>query len=90
MVLHNRQNNLEHFFGQEKILNKAAKYLTEHVKKLHPTDIINTNGKPVAKVPVTVDGTWMRRGHNSKQGVVLIMSVHTGGKKSFLSRMSIS
>ena len=57
--------------------------MTEHVKKLHPTDIININGKPVAKVPVTVDGTWMRRGHNSKQGVVFIMSVHTGGKSPF-------
>ena len=36
------------------------------------------NNKQVAKVAASVDGTWQKRGHNSKIGVVFILSVDTG------------
>ncbi|CAH3044759.1 unnamed protein product, partial [Pocillopora meandrina] len=36
------------------------------------------NGTEVAKVAVTVDGTWQKRGHSSKIGVVFVISVATG------------
>ena len=32
----------------------------------------------MAKVAVTVDGTWQKRGHSSKIGVVFVISVATG------------
>ena len=36
------------------------------------------DGRVIANVPVTIDGTWQRRGHSSKNGVVFILSVRTG------------
>ena len=47
-------------------------------KKKNPAEIIIISDKKVAKVAVTVDGTWQRRGHTSKIGVVFIISVETG------------
>ena len=32
----------------------------------------------IAKVSVTVDGTWQKRGHSSKIGIVFVISVRTG------------
>ena len=39
---------------------------------------IDSNGVQIACVPVTLDGTWQKRGHASKHGVVYILSVDTG------------
>jgi len=32
----------------------------------------------MAKVAVTVDGTWQKRGHSSKIGVVFVISMAAG------------
>ena len=37
-----------------------------------------SDGVIIANVDVSVDGTWQRRGHNSKTGVVFIISILTG------------
>ena len=36
------------------------------------------NGDKIAEVGVTVDGSWQKRGHTSKIGVVFLLSVLTG------------
>ena len=36
------------------------------------------HGKIIANVAVSVDGTWQKRGHSSKIGVVFVISVRTG------------
>ena len=36
------------------------------------------NGKEIAEVAVSVDGTWQKRGHSSKFGVVFVLSIRTG------------
>ena len=43
-----------------------------------PENIVNINNKQVAKVAITVDGTWQKHGPNSKIGVLFILSVDTG------------
>ena len=40
-------------------------------------DIVD-GGKELVNVAVTVDGTWQKRGHTSKVGVVFVASVDTG------------
>ena len=62
----------------EKVMNDAAKQLIEITESKNPENIVYINGEKLAKVAVTVDGTWQRRGHNSKIGVVFIISVITG------------
>ena len=40
--------------------------------------MITEDNDKFAIVAVTVDGTWMKRGHQSKLGVVFVQSVRTG------------
>ena len=61
----------------EKVLNEAVNNLKRFTQINNPENIVNIN-KQVAKVAVTLDGTWQKRGHNSKFGVVFILSVDTG------------
>ena len=56
----------------EKLMNEAAKRLIE---KEFPNEAITDQ---IANTAVTVDGTWQRRGHCSKHGIVFIISVITG------------
>ena len=35
-------------------------------------------GDIIGKIAVSVDGTWQKRGHSSKTGVVFVMSIDTG------------
>ena len=63
---------------QEKVLNEAANNLKRFAEINNPENIVNINNKHVAKVAVTVYGTWQKRGHNYKIGVVFILSVDTG------------
>ena len=39
---------------------------------------VDENGVVLADVAVTQDGTWQKRGHTSKNGVVFVISVRTG------------
>uniref|UniRef100_A0A7M5UK02 Mutator-like transposase domain-containing protein n=1 Tax=Clytia hemisphaerica TaxID=252671 RepID=A0A7M5UK02_9CNID len=75
------QNNLLETISQRtsKVLKDAAdnlltKTLTENPKNITVLD----NGEIIADVSVIVDGTWQRRGHSSKIGVVFVISVETG------------
>ena len=40
--------------------------------------MITEDNEKFANVAVTVDGTWMKRGYQSKLGVVFVQSVRTG------------
>jgi len=63
----------------EKIMNDAAHRLFEITRKHNPENISNSEEHgELANVAVTVDGTWQRRGHSSKHGVVFVLSVETG------------
>eukprot|EP00794_Sanderia_malayensis_P008342 gene8342-9243_t len=59
-------------------MKDAAARLREISKKEHPENIEHSpNGATVAKVEVSIDGTWQRRGHCSKSGVAFIISIRT-------------
>ena len=63
----------------ETVMLEAAKRLFEVTKKKEPQNVvIATKFGDLAYVSVTVDGTWQRRGHCSKHGVVFVLSVETG------------
>ena len=62
----------------EKVMTDAANRLRILVQEKTPENIVMVNGQEVTKVAVTVDGTWQRRGHKSKIGVVFLISVDTG------------
>ena len=64
--------------AREKVLNEAANNLKRFTEINNPENIVNINNKQVAKVAVTVDGTWQKRRHNSKIRIVFILSVGTG------------
>ena len=60
-------------------MKEAAERLVEIVKSESPDKIENRpDGKYVTDVSVTVDGTWQRRGHDYKTGVIFVISVRTG------------
>ena len=52
----------------------AAKILMEQQDRVD----VDNNGNMLYNVAMTVDGTWQRRGHCSKIGVVFIISISTG------------
>ena len=60
-------------------MNAAASRLRGIIETEEPENItIDEAGNTIASVAVTVDGTWQKRGHTSKIGVVFILSVRTG------------
>ena len=62
----------------EDIMKDAATKLIDITEKEDSTKMININGVRVAKVAITVDGTWQKRGFSSKNGAVFVISVRTG------------
>ena len=62
----------------EEVMKDAAKRLRDKVSIEHPNDIEMDGEELIANVAVTVDGTWQKRGHSSKIGVVFVISVLTG------------
>ena len=59
----------------EKIMNDAASRLFVITRKDDPENIvISEEHGELAKVAVTVDGTWQRRGHSSKHGCIRVVS----------------
>ena len=63
----------------EKIMNEAANRLMLITERENKDMIeIDDDGHKVAKVAVTVDGTWQKRGYSSKNGIVFVLSVCTG------------
>ena len=55
----------------DKLLNKISQDYPEDI-------VIDENSRMIAKTATTVDGTWQRRGHCSKIGVVFVLAVSTG------------
>ena len=68
----------------ESIMKDAAKHLFDITKKEEPENVVMTEYGELAHILVTVDGTWQRRGHNSKNGVVFVLSVETGEVLDFV------
>ena len=63
----------------EKKLSSAASRLKKIIAPEDPSKVITwIDGKEVTKISITVDGTWQKRGHTSKIGVVFILSVRSG------------
>ena len=66
-------------------MKNAANTLFTLVENEKPENIITlSNGKSVAKVAVSVDGTWQKRGHTSRIGIVFIISIMTGEVLDFV------
>ena len=62
----------------ENMMKEAAQRLFFYIENNSPENIMLCNEKYVAKVAVTVDGTWQKRGFSLKIGVVFIISVELG------------
>ena len=63
----------------EKLMSDAAERLKQITAKEHPENIHpSSDGSIVADVAVSVDGTWQKRGHSSKIGVIFVISIRTG------------
>ena len=62
----------------ETLMCKAAERLRNLVSNENADDMVDIDGHAVAKVAVTIDGTWQKRGHSSKIGVIFAVSVKTG------------
>ena len=63
----------------KKLMKNSTKRLYELTEIENPENILITeDNEKFANVAVTVDGTWMKRGHQSKSGVVFVQSVRTG------------
>ena len=63
----------------EKLMCDAAERLKHTTSKEHPEDIHpSRDGSNIADVSVSVDGSWQKRGHSSKIGVVFVISIRTG------------
>ena len=62
----------------EEIVQGAAKRLREKIAKEQLDNIEDEKDVEIAEVAVTVDGTWQKRGHTSKIGVVFVISVNIG------------
>ena len=59
----------------EELMQDAAQRLREKLAAEKSDDIDNNE---ILQAAVTVDGTWQKRGHSSKIGVVFVISVDTG------------
>ena len=64
--------------AEQKMMEAGAR-LHALVEKDDPESMhVNEEGVPIANIAVSVDGTWQKRGHTSKIGVVFVLSVLTG------------
>ena len=76
-ILKNLSNSAQKL--AEKKMRDAAVRLLQIIKMEDPENVREVaDGRIIANVAVTVDGTWQRRGHSSKNGVVFVLSVRTG------------
>ena len=76
----NRHNQFTNLFGAvaDSVTQEAAKRL---IQQAYP-DEENFDEK-IANIKVSVDGTWQKRGHCSKLGVVFVIFVETGEALDF-------
>ena len=60
-------------------MKESANRLRDIIAKEKPENIeIDEKGNMIAKVSVAVDGTWQKREHSSKIGIVFVISLRTG------------
>ena len=62
----------------EQLMCDAAERLTNLVSSEEEDCVVEINGQKATKGAVSMDGTWQKRGHSSKIGVVFAVSVRTG------------
>ena len=62
----------------ETLMEETAQRLIAKVAAEKSIDIKQDNGERIANIAVTIDGTWQKRGHSSKVGVVFAIAVLTG------------
>ena len=71
-------------------MSRAADRLFKLIEKETEDQIVTLpDGKKVASVAVSVDGTWQKRGHTSRIGVVFILSIDTGEVLDFVLKSLI-
>ena len=76
---HIKQIEKELSIEAEKKMNEAAIRLKDITKIKDSNKVkIAANGQEIAEVAGSVDGTWQKRGHSSKIGVVFVLSIRTG------------
>ena len=62
-----------------KCMSDASLRIKEFIRLKNPDKSeIDEEGRELFNVAVTVGGTWQKRGHTSKIGVVFVESVDTG------------
>ena len=60
-------------------MKEAAERLIAFTMEHDPENVeLQDDGTIIANVTVSIDGTWQKRGHASKHGVVFVVSVATG------------
>ena len=60
-------------------MKDAADRILNFLKAEEPERIaVTEDGQEIGEIPVTVDGTWQKRVHTSKIGVVFVLSVRSG------------
>ena len=63
----------------EDAMKEAAERAISFALEDNPDECIEiSNGDLIGRIAVSVDGTWQKRGHSSKTGIVFAMSVDTG------------
>ena len=62
----------------EQLMCEAAERLTNLASSEEEDCVVEINGQKATKVALSMDGTWQKRGHSSKIGVVFAVSVRTG------------
>ena len=65
-------------------MQDATARLYKITEEEEPENIRMTSYGELACVSVTIDGTWQRKGHSSKFGVVFVMSARTGEVLDFV------
>ena len=61
------------------VMIDAANRLRDIFEEEEPSKVYtDEGGRKIEDVAVTVDGTWQKRGHTSRIGVVFVMAVRTG------------
>ena len=61
------------------VMIDAANRLRDIIEEEEPSKVYtDEGGRKIVDVAVTVDGTWQKRGHTSRIGVVFVMAVRTG------------
>ena len=69
------------------VMIDAANRLRDIVEEEEPSKVyINEEGRKIVDIAVTVDGTWQKRGHTSRIGVVFVMAGKTGEVLDFIEK----